>query len=121
MSDFDNSSCSVCNTPMSAQDNICPNGHSVGKNLVIGKNEGINILEGYSRMLERKTIIKNYWAVIILTIVITTGIFISLDSSGISTAVIDGFLGILSIISGFYAFTRSHFKDRDTVRYAWYS
>jgi len=117
MSDFDNSSCSVCNTPMSAQDNICPNGHSAGRNLVIGKNEGINILEGYSRIIERKTIIKNYWAVIILSIVIFTGIYISLNSSGISAAINGGLLVIISIISGFYAFSRFHFKDRDTVRY----
>lgn len=117
MSDFDNSSCSVCNALMSAQDKVCPNGHSAGKNLVIGKNEGVNILEGYSRILESKTIIKNYWAVIILSIVIFTGIYISLNSSGISAAINGGLLVIISIISGFYAFSRFHFKDRDAVRY----
>jgi len=116
MSEFDNTTCMICGARMSVRDKICPNGHSGGKNIVIGKNEGVNIEEGHTRVIERKTIVKNFGALAILIFVIATGIYISLNSSGI-TVVINGiFLAFLSVVAGFYAFSRFHFKDRDTVR-----
>ena len=116
MGGFDNTTCMKCGAKMSARDKICPNGHSEGKNLVIGVNESINIEEGYTRIIERKTIVKNFGALAILIFVIATGIYISLNSSGIPVVINGIFLAFLSVVTGFYTFSRFHFKDRDTVR-----
>lgn len=100
---------------MSSQDTVCPNGHS-SRGLILGINETESIKEGATRIIDRKTTPIKRGALAILVVIIFTGIYISLNSSGWPAAINGGFLAFLSIISGYYGISKFHFRDRETVK-----